>query len=205
MLEVAWFAKEANDANIMAVLKRAHLFVNAQTFLYVRPAGEEKKPVIRIPLGNKCDFLHEDSRHIYDYYRKGGTDLPADFEEKLQWEASWMSAAMAGKVRDLPRRVTILCGARLFDVPFTPPPFVPDETPPSERLERKRTFASLQASTNTVIEITGSPCRSSPASASRPLIAVKKEPEEPEGSVEAELERLMDEEAAEHMGLDEDE
>ncbi len=171
MLEVAWFAKEANDANIMAVLKRTHLFVNTQTFLYVRPAGEEKKPVIRIPLGDKCDFLHEDSRHIYDYHRKGGTDLPADFEEKLQWEASWMSAAMAGKVHDLPRRVTILRGTRLFDAPFRPPPFVPNDSPPRERLERKRTFASLQPSINKVIEITDSPCKSSQASASRPVIA----------------------------------
>lgn len=51
MLEAAVFAKESNDANIMAVLKRTHLFVNTQTFLYVRPPGEEKKPVIRIPLG----------------------------------------------------------------------------------------------------------------------------------------------------------
>ena len=100
MLEVARLAKEANDANIMAVLKRTHLFVNTQTFLYARPAGEEKKPVIRILLGDKCDFLHQDSRHmyVYDYHRKGGTDLRSDFEGKLQWEASWMSAAMAGRV-----------------------------------------------------------------------------------------------------------
>ena len=74
----------------MAVLKRTHLFVNTQTFLYVRP-------VIRIPLDEKCGFLHQGSRHIYDYHRKGGTDLPSDFEEKLQLEASWMSAAMAGR------------------------------------------------------------------------------------------------------------
>jgi len=37
--------------------------------------------------------------------------LPSDFE------ASWMSAAMAGGVSDLPRCVTILRGSRLFDVP----------------------------------------------------------------------------------------
>lgn len=122
MLEAAVFGKESNDANVMAVLKRTHLFVNTQTFLYVRPAGEEKKPVIRIPLREKCGFLHQDSRHIYDYHRKGGTDLPSDFEEKLQWEASWMSAAMAGRVSGLPRCVTILRGTRLLDVPFTPPP-----------------------------------------------------------------------------------
>lgn len=130
--------------------------------------------------------------------------MPSDFEEKLQWEASWMSAAMAGRVSDLPRCVTILRGTRLFDVPFTPPPFVPSDAPIHGRLARKRTFAALQPPTSNVTEITDSPCRST-SQASRPLTTVKKEPEEPEGSVEAELERLMDEEAAEHMGLGEDE
>ena len=44
MLDAAWYPKEANDANVMAVLKRTHLIVNTKTFLYIRPAaGEEKR------------------------------------------------------------------------------------------------------------------------------------------------------------------
>lgn len=30
---------------------------------------------MRIPLDDKTDFLHLESRTVYDFYRKGGTDL----------------------------------------------------------------------------------------------------------------------------------
>ena len=72
MLDVARYAKEANYSNVMAVLKRTRLIVNTKTFLYIRPAGEEKTPVIRKPLNEKTDFLVDESRPIYDFYRKGG-------------------------------------------------------------------------------------------------------------------------------------
>jgi len=36
MLDIAWFAKQANPSNIMAVLKRTHLFINTKSFLHVR-------------------------------------------------------------------------------------------------------------------------------------------------------------------------
>lgn len=115
MLEIAWFQEENTESNIMAVLKRTHLFVNTKTFLYVRPAGEEKQPVLRLPLNDKVDFLVEDSRLKYDYYRKGGNDLPKDFEQNLQWEAKWMEAAMQGKKGDqLPQRVLIQVPTPLF-------------------------------------------------------------------------------------------
>ena len=118
MLEIAWFQKENTESNIMAVLKRTHLFVNAKTFLYVRPASEEKQPVIGLPLDDKLDFLVEESRLKYDY-RKGGSDLPNEFQENLKWEAKWMEAAMQGKKGDdLPRRVFIL-GPGLFSSPST--------------------------------------------------------------------------------------
>lgn len=105
MLDSAWYPKENSDANIMAVLKRTHLFVNTKKFLYVRPAGEDKQPVLRKPLNDKVDFLVEESRLIYDYYRKGGTDLTDDFDKKVEWETKWIKAAMAGKKgKDLPAR-----------------------------------------------------------------------------------------------------
>ncbi|CAJ1387968.1 unnamed protein product [Effrenium voratum] len=80
MLDSAWYPKENSDANIMAVLKRK-------------------------PLNDKVDFLVEESRLIYDYYRKGGTDLTDDFDKKVEWETKWIKAAMAGKKgKDLPVR-----------------------------------------------------------------------------------------------------
>ncbi len=69
------------------------------------------------------------------------------------------------------------------------------------------TFSALPPSANKVIEITDSLCRSI-SRATRPPIAVKTEPEDDaphEGSVEAELERLMDEDdaaATEAWGLE---
>ena len=69
MLDVAWFAKEANPSNIMAVLKRTHLCINTKTFLYVRPASESPGPVMRLPLDDKTDLLHSESRALYDFYR----------------------------------------------------------------------------------------------------------------------------------------
>ena len=36
MLDIAWFAKQASPSNIMAVLKRTHLFINTKSFLHVR-------------------------------------------------------------------------------------------------------------------------------------------------------------------------
>lgn len=36
---------------------------------------ETPGPVMRIPLDDKTDFLHLESRTVYDFYRKGGTDL----------------------------------------------------------------------------------------------------------------------------------
>lgn len=114
MLDVAWFQKENTESNIMAVLKRTHLLVNTKTFFYVRPASEKKQPVLRVPLGDKLDFLVEDSRIKYDFYRKGGSDLPTDFNQTVQWEAQWMKAAMQGKTGDnLPQR-PIVRGRSLF-------------------------------------------------------------------------------------------
>lgn len=107
MLEPAWYSKEITEANVMAVLKRTHLFVNTNTSLYVRPASEKQGPVMRISLGDKTDFLHADSRSIYDFHRKGGTDLPQDFDFKVQWEADWVAKAMAGQA-NLPYRPTII-------------------------------------------------------------------------------------------------
>ena len=108
MLESAWCSKDLSETNIMAVLKRTHVFLNTSQCLYIRPASEVATPVIRIPLGKKTDLLHAESRGVYDYHRKGGVDLPADFEEKVEWEANWVKKAMAGDVANLPKRVTII-------------------------------------------------------------------------------------------------
>ncbi|CAE7558901.1 unnamed protein product [Symbiodinium sp. CCMP2592] len=113
MLESAWYSKEASESNVMAVLKRTHIVVNTATSLYIRPASENENPVLRIPLGDKTDFLHLDSRMVYDYHRKGGKDLPADFNKKVEWEADWVRNAMAGE-KKLPSRPTILRGVSLF-------------------------------------------------------------------------------------------
>ncbi|CAE7228352.1 unnamed protein product [Symbiodinium microadriaticum] len=82
MLESAWCSKDCNDANIMAVLQRTHIFVNTAKC-------------------DKIDFLHVDSRKAYDYHRKGGQDVPQDFEMKVNWERDWVAKAMGGKMRCL--------------------------------------------------------------------------------------------------------
>lgn len=121
MLDVAWFQKENTESNIMAVLKRTHLMVNTKTFFYVRPASEKKQPVLRVPFGDKVDFLVEDSRTKYDFYRKGGDDLPPHFDRDVQWEARWMKAAMQGKpVDELPQRQIIRGQSLFFQEPTTP-------------------------------------------------------------------------------------
>ena len=51
----------------------------------IRPANEKEVPVMRIPFGSKND-LHEHSRTVYNYHRKGGMDLPKGFEKKLEGE-----------------------------------------------------------------------------------------------------------------------
>ena len=116
MLECSWYSKEASQANIMAVLKRTHIFMNTATCLYVRPASEKENPVLRFPLPDKTDFLHADSRKIYDYHRKGGTDLPADYGMKADWEAKWVAKAMAGDTT-LPTRAIIIHRASPFQGP----------------------------------------------------------------------------------------
>ncbi|CAE7900938.1 unnamed protein product, partial [Symbiodinium necroappetens] len=113
MLESAWCSKDCNDANIMAVLQRTHIFVNTAKCLYIRPASETEGPVLRIPLGDKIDFLHVDSRKVYDYHRKGGQDAPQDFEMKVNWERDWVAKAMGGEV-NLPTRATIIRRGGLF-------------------------------------------------------------------------------------------
>ena len=52
--------------------------------MYIRPASEKEVPAMRIPFGSKNDYLHEHSRTVYDYHRKGGMDVPKDFEKKLE-------------------------------------------------------------------------------------------------------------------------
>ena len=84
MLESARFKQDISEASVMAVLKRTHIFVNSKPFLYIRPASENERPVLRIPLGDKTDLLHEDSRAIYDFHRKGGTDVPEDFARRVE-------------------------------------------------------------------------------------------------------------------------
>ena len=123
MLEVSWYSKEATEANVMAVLTRTHIFLNTETSLYVRPASEKQTPVIRFPLGDKTDYLHVDSRSVYDYHRKGGTDMPADLSYKVAWEVDWVTKAMAGS-QDLPMRPTIINDNRNF--------FAGDPVPPAE-------------------------------------------------------------------------
>ena len=89
MLDIAWFAKEASPSNTMAVPKR-------RTFLYVRPSIESPGPAMRLPLDDKTDLLHSESRILYDFYRKGGVDLPRDFQQKVEWEMHWLNLAMTG-------------------------------------------------------------------------------------------------------------
>ena len=38
MLEASWYKPEATITNVMTVLKRTRIFLNTQTFLYIRPA-----------------------------------------------------------------------------------------------------------------------------------------------------------------------
>ena len=75
MLEPAWNKGENSEANVMAVLKRTHIVLNTKSFLYVRPASENHRPVLRIPLNDKTDLLHAESRSLYNYHRKGGTSF----------------------------------------------------------------------------------------------------------------------------------
>ena len=55
------------------------------------------------------------------FYRKGGADLPSNFEEKVLFEEKWMTAAMAGKTDEVPKRVTILRRGSLFGEPYRTP------------------------------------------------------------------------------------
>lgn len=217
MLDNAWFSREANDSNIMAVLKRTHLFVNTNTFLYVRPAGEEKRPVMRIPLHDKTDLLHEHSRVVYDFYRKGGADLPSNFEEKVRFEEKWMAAAMAGKTEEVPKRETIVRRGSLFGEPSIDNLTEPQATmysaarveenlaislshvSPAHDFQRKRTFADLRPS-STVIDISDSPIRSS--SSVNPVPSIKKVKQElPEDPAEAsDLEHALEAVMAEELG-----
>ena len=95
MLQFAWYSKEKSEANAMPVLKGTHFFFSTATSLCIRPASEVPSPVLRIPLGDKTDFLHVKSRLVYDYHRKGGNDLPKDVDKKVEWEA-WSGLAYAG-------------------------------------------------------------------------------------------------------------
>ena len=61
-----------------------------------------------MPFGDKSDLLHLESHSVYDYHRKGGTDMPADFKEKLAWETSWVDKVMAGDFDNLRYRATML-------------------------------------------------------------------------------------------------
>ncbi|CAE7467314.1 unnamed protein product [Symbiodinium sp. CCMP2592] len=108
MLEPAWCPKDKNEANVMAVLKRTHILLKTKTFLYVRPASEKESPVLRIPLDDKLDLLHLESRSVYDYHRKGGTNMPADFDSKVAWETEWVEKAMKGNISGLKYRPTII-------------------------------------------------------------------------------------------------
>ena len=113
MLESAWCSKDCNDTNVMAALKRTHIFVNTAKCLYIRPASETEGPVLRIPLDDNIDFLHVDSRKENDYHRKGGQDLPEDFEKKGNWERNWVAKAMGDDV-NLPTRATVIGRGGLF-------------------------------------------------------------------------------------------
>jgi len=95
LLAIAWH-KDATEANVHAVLKRTAVMVNSRQYLYWRLPGAAAARVPRIPLGDKLDFLREDSRAVYDAYRKGSKSLPVDFASSLKWEADWMEAAMGG-------------------------------------------------------------------------------------------------------------
>ncbi|OLP90098.1 hypothetical protein AK812_SmicGene28394 [Symbiodinium microadriaticum] len=94
MLESAWCSKDCSDANILAVLKRTHIFVNTAKCLRIRPASETEGPVLR----DKIDFLPVDSRKVYDYHRKGGKGVPQDVETKVNWERDWVAKAMGGEM-----------------------------------------------------------------------------------------------------------
>ena len=108
MLEPAWCLKDKNEANVMAVLERTRILLNTKTFLYVWPASEKKTPVLRVPLDDKVDLLHLESRTAYDYHRKGGTDMPKDFHHKVAWETEWMEKVMKGDLSGLKYRCTII-------------------------------------------------------------------------------------------------
>ena len=141
MLDNVWFAKEASPSNVMAVLKRTHLFIQTKK-LSLCEAG-------------RC------------FYRKGRTDLPPDFQQKVAWEMEWMNKAMAGRPDEVPLWTTFL-GNSLFGASQV--------AAPCSTLTRKRTCGSLQAA-STPMALSNSPPRArSMPWASLPSPVAKAEP-----------------------------
>lgn len=64
------------------------------------------------------------ARSLYDFYRKGGLELPEDFQDKLRSEERWVNAAMSGS--PVPKRV-----APLFQACTEPNPTLLQRLPAS--------------------------------------------------------------------------
>lgn len=96
MLSLAWH-KEATPSHIAAVLKRTHIIINTESFWYFREAGEEAKPVPRLRLGHKTDYLRLAFRSKYDRWRNGSREMPSDFTTVLSWERDRLDAVQRGQ------------------------------------------------------------------------------------------------------------
>jgi hypothetical protein len=90
-----WFS----DADMQAVLKRSHVVMFTDKWVYVRTATQERVEVARFQWPDQADkdLLSPHYRPDYGKYRRGATDMPVNFIEDTVWSHEFMKKLHLGE------------------------------------------------------------------------------------------------------------
>ena len=109
------FHKDTEEDDIPAYLKRGHVFLFSDDWLYLRLATQNKVQVPHMPFnGDMRDLLTPECKEMYGAYRRGCKDMPENYEEDMAWSVDFLKKAIKGEAIRRPHTVT---GTPLFENP----------------------------------------------------------------------------------------
>ena len=101
------FDAEADEHDIIAVMKRASMLVFTALWIYIRPAGEKAVDVMRVPYqGGVTDLITAAGKAILGPRRKGNRAMPPSYDADMQWSLDFLKTCVAKvEAEDASRRM----------------------------------------------------------------------------------------------------
>ena len=150
------FHKDFSPEDVVSFLKRTHIVLFSEKWVYYRRAGTDPVGVPRIPYpGGEKDLLTPESKEAYGMYRKGRPFERPAYTEDMTWAVEFLRKVDRGEV--IPRAHTITGRTLFSSAPSTRfwfPPLMPSaELAVKVKRERAFAFARKFSKSSTVIDL----------------------------------------------------